>query len=58
MNLAELNQLLDERHLEGHWNWRPARTELKPFRWNGEDILTGLLQAANTPITVKEFANE
>src|SRR5207249_450641 len=27
--------------------WRPVRTELKPYRWNGDDILTGLLQAAN-----------
>ena len=46
MNLDELRQLCEERHLLGHWY--PDEREqsgLKPYLWKSQDLLPGLMRA-------------
>ncbi len=48
MNLAELEELIKERHLLGHWYPEgPTRKSLTPYLWKGSDIFAALTRAAN-----------
>jgi len=46
MEMAELNEWLKERNLNGHWNRDHRATPIKPYLWRWSDIYEGLQTAA------------
>ena len=45
MDLQELSQWMKERNLKGHWEHSEWSQTVKPYLWNGEEIM----QALNWP---------
>ncbi len=46
MEMAELNEWLKERNLNGHWNRDHRATQIKPYLWKWTEIYEGLQTAA------------
>jgi len=46
MEMAELNQWLKERNLNGYWNRQHRAAPLKPYLWKWSEIYEGLQTAA------------